>query len=349
MEQRPTVIQDFCSRAQVRFSAFFHGHSVLTKERYGTPHMTTKVMHSYRPNVAAGEDGLRRDGQVSRSRTSTRSLIDPISSPLGSPGSPQTEELWHHRGALFRPVSTLAPDPRLETQMDHRSRGSFSICQEGPSLVKKSKEERYCLPTVMNRQIRYKIIGSLVSGSLLILLLTIYLALAVSGSISDQSVHIVMIILILFVTMLFCHFLIRLCMLSIRLRDRTKRRVKRVLRPADDEELAQPQTPIPIILARDEEMGLHGTGNGNNSNSPVQPPPPAYGVWRSSVRADPDLIHWQRIDRQSLRQCEGDTPDLAQHPAMRPPSYHPQEAEASSSIYSASPLPILQPVAYRWE
>lgn len=308
MEQRPTVIQDFCSRAQVRFSAFFHGHSVLTKERYGTPHMTTKVMHSYRPNVAAGEDGLRRDGQVSRSRTSTRSLIDPISSPLGSPGSPQTEELWHHRGALFRPVSTLAPDPRLETQMDHRSRGSFSICQEGPSLVKKSKEERYCLPTVMNRQIRYKIIGSLVSGSLLILLLTICesltassgfwltqcldLALAVSGSISDQSVHIVMIILILFVTMLFCHFLIRLCMLSIRLRDRTKRRVKRVLRPADDEELAQPQTPIPIILARDEEMGLHGTGNGNNSNSPVQPPPPAYGVWRSSVVSaeQPDIL-----------------------------------------------------------
>ncbi|KAL8939561.1 MAG: hypothetical protein Q9216_003292 [Gyalolechia sp. 2 TL-2023] len=151
--------------------------------------------------------------------------------------------------------------------------------------------------------------------------------------------------------MLFCHFLIRLCMLNFRLRDRTKRCIRRAPSAADDEDLAQPQTPIPVILARDEELGLHeaDSDNDNSSGRPVQPPPPAYGVWRSSVRANPDLIHWQRTNRPSLRQCEGETPDLAQHPAMRPPSYYPHEPEASSSLYSASPLPILQPVAYRWE
>jgi hypothetical protein len=26
------------------------------------------------------------------------------------------------------------------------------------------------------------------------------------------------------------------------------------------------------------------------------PPPPAYGLWRSSVRVDPNLLHWQRVD-----------------------------------------------------
>ncbi|KAI4172012.1 MAG: hypothetical protein LQ343_003921 [Gyalolechia ehrenbergii] len=149
--------------------------------------------------------------------------------------------------------------------------------------------------------------------------------------------------------MLFCHFLIRLCMLNLRLRNRTKRHIKGVPSAADDEELARPQTPIPVILARDEEIGLHENSSQNDSIRSMQPPPPAYGVWRSSVRADPDLIHWQRTDRRSLRQCEGETPDLAQHPAMRPPSYYPREPQASSSLYSASPLPILQPVAYRWE
>lgn len=72
-------------------------------------------------------------------------------------------------------------------------------------------------------------------------------------------------------------------MLSLHLRDRTKPRIKKVHSPADDEEPAQPQAPIPIILARDEELGLHRTDNENDDTSPVQPPPPAYGVWRSSV------------------------------------------------------------------
>ncbi|KAL9029442.1 MAG: hypothetical protein Q9196_002317 [Gyalolechia fulgens] len=281
--QRPKMVEDFCTRAQARFSAFFHGHSVITKERYGTPHVKTKAMNSYRPRVAVAEDGLRRDGPGSRSRTSTRSLIDPISSPLCSPVSPQTEELWHYRGAFFRPVSTIVPGPRVEAQIDHRSRGSFPAHHEGPSQARKLKEERRCVPTVTDRQIKYKIIGSLISGTLLVLLLTIYLGLAVSGSISDKSVHVIMIVLILFLTMLFCHFLIRLCMLSLRLRDRTKRRIKRVPSAADDEELAQPQSPIPVILARDEELGLHEGGSDNDSIKPVQPPPPAYGVWRSSV------------------------------------------------------------------
>ncbi|KAL8716661.1 MAG: hypothetical protein Q9225_006031 [Loekoesia sp. 1 TL-2023] len=156
-----------------------------------------------------------------------------------------------------------------------------------------------------------------------------------------------MIVFILAITMIFCHFLIRLCMLSFRLRLRGRRRIERVPSIADEEDYAQPETPIPVILARDEELGLHDTGSDNDSVRPVQHPPPAYGLWRSSVRANPDFIHWQRADR-SLRQCEGDTPDLAQHPAMRPPSYHSGEHEASSSLYSASPLPMLQPVAYRW-
>ncbi|KAL8958546.1 MAG: hypothetical protein Q9193_004417 [Seirophora villosa] len=168
--------------------------------------------------------------------------------------------------------------------------------------------------------------------------------------------HVVMIVFTLVLTMILCHFIIRLCMLCFRFRARVLRRERErscTMDEGADEDYAQPETPIPIILARDEELGLHDDASADSDSvRPVQHPPPAYGLWRSSVRANPDLIHWQRNDGSLLRQCEGETPDLAQHPAMRPPTYHSREPlrepEAASSVYSASPLPMLQPVAYRW-
>lgn len=58
---------------------------------------------------------------------------------------------------------------------------------------------------------------------------------------------------------------------------------------------ANPQTPIPVILQRDEELGLHHShgdyddeddlyGNDDEQKEVhIPPPPPAYGLWRSSV------------------------------------------------------------------
>lgn len=59
----------------------------------------------------------------------------------------------------------------------------------------------------------------------------------------------------------------------------------RSTRPANEheEEFAQPETPIPVILARDEEMGLHDGASDNEVTEVIQHPPPAYGLWRSSV------------------------------------------------------------------
>ncbi|KAL8859151.1 MAG: hypothetical protein Q9178_004414 [Gyalolechia marmorata] len=147
--------------------------------------------------------------------------------------------------------------------------------------------------------------------------------------------------------MIFSHFLIRLSMLSLRPLVRGERRVQRAPALADGEEYAQPDTPIPIILARDEELGLNDTSSDEESVRPIQHPPPAM---EKDVdlhkRADPDLIHWQRTDR-SIRQCEGETPDLAQHPALRPPSYHSREHQATSSLYSASSVAMPQPLRFR--
>ncbi|KAI4128528.1 MAG: hypothetical protein LQ338_002698 [Usnochroma carphineum] len=347
-QQRPTTVEKLCSGAQSRFSAFFHGQSVLTRERYRTAQVGLKAANSYRTREHSERDGLRRAGPVSRSRTSTRSVID---SPISNPGSPHTEELWQYRGAFFRPVSTLGPAPRVTTVIRGGVEDRNTTRHERLLLCRKPKHKRGCFAAIEDRHIKHKIVGSLISGSLLVLFLTIYLALAVSGSIQSTNFHVVMIVFTLVLTMVFCHFLIRLCMLSFRIRLRERRRTEREPSVMDEDGYAQPETPIPIILARDEELGLHDNASDNDSIRPVQHPPPAYGQWRSSVRADPDLIHWQQTDH-SMRQCEERTPDLAQHPAMRPPTYHSREQlrepEASSSLYSASPLPMLQPVAFRW-
>lgn len=50
-----------------------------------------------------------------------------------------------------------------------------------------------------------------------------------------------------------------------------------------------------MVLARDEEMGLHDGDDGrveheegeDDIDNELQPPPPAYGLWRSSVVCAP--------------------------------------------------------------
>ncbi len=69
----------------------------------------------------------------------------------------------------------------------------------------------------------------------------------------------------------------------------------------------RPIVPIRVHLARDEEEGPMNTGDEIEHEDGVEdaeknilpPPPPAYGLWRSSVRADPNLLHWQRNEHQS--------------------------------------------------
>ena len=95
-------------------------------------------------------------------------------------------------------------------------------------------------------------------------------------------------------TIFFCHSLIRLCML--------------ILHPEADRPAIpnmagpdgiHPEQPIRVHLARDEELGgADAASDLHDAEKPptVAMPPPAYGLWRSSVRVDPNLLHWQRAD-----------------------------------------------------
>lgn len=109
------------------------------------------------------------------------------------------------------------------------------------------------------------------------------LALRISKSIEAKVWNVILIILILFNTIICCHYLIRLCMLALRARQQD--RTGRVPREAGQNGFAQPQRPIRVILARDEELGLHDEEGPISSSvpPPPPPPPPAYGLWRCSV------------------------------------------------------------------
>lgn len=60
----------------------------------------------------------------------------------------------------------------------------------------------------------------------------------------------------------------------------TELRPDRVPSRAGPLSYAQPEQPIPVVLARDEENAVEDSAEGNKK---VAPPPPAYGLWRSSV------------------------------------------------------------------
>lgn len=73
----------------------------------------------------------------------------------------------------------------------------------------------------------------------------------------------------------------------------------------------------------------------NKSPSPIANPPPAYGRWRGSVRANPDLLHWQAIpspiddDAQELPSPTYEEAMLAQRTG--PPSYVTRESPARTA------------------
>jgi len=94
---------------------------------------------------------------------------------------------------------------------------------------------------------------------------------------------VLLILIILFVTIFFCHGLIRLCMLIVRGGGGGRNN------SGDDEDrlaampqmfgpggYAIPRQPIRVVLARDEEAaGIESEATKAN--------PPAYGLWRESV------------------------------------------------------------------
>ncbi|KAI1408315.1 hypothetical protein F5Y13DRAFT_110517 [Hypoxylon sp. FL1857] len=190
----------------------------------------------------------------------------------------------------------------------------------------------FCFPWVRSRRIRSQILRCFVAGVFLLVMLAVYLALSITKNINTSEFTVLLILVILFATIFFCHSLIRICMLIVKPPnedDEERRSLPRLMEPGG---YAVPRRPIHVILARDEEAAGMDTAN--------KLQPPAYGLWRESVRVDPDRLYWQRNDQAPTEggEEEHSRPETAH---TRPPSYASEDGVAY--VVEARPRSMVPP------
>lgn len=122
--------------------------------------------------------------------------------------------------------------------------------------------------------------------------------------------------------------------------DREHRNIARDLEMQRDENgYAIPAQPVPITFAEATPTSYvapdySSHSRGGTPGEVIPPPPPAYGIWRESVRVDPNRIYWARnpdAETAPIRAQHTDTlamlegrigAEEAARPALRrPPSY----------------------------
>ncbi|TWU72029.1 hypothetical protein ED733_001072 [Metarhizium rileyi] len=184
----------------------------------------------------------------------------------------------------------------------------------------------FCFPRVRSRRVRSQILTCFVSGVFLATLLAVYLGLALTNRIARGEVTIMIILIILSATMFFCYSVIRLCVLVSRGDRARRRRLPEMMGPGG---YVVPPKPIPVVLARDEEAA------GIESET-AQSRPPAYGLWRESVRVDPNRLFWQRNE---AAEPVPQRPETRASP--RPPSY--ASDDGISYVVEARPRSMAPP------
>ncbi|KAK2600187.1 hypothetical protein QQS21_005061 [Conoideocrella luteorostrata] len=183
-----------------------------------------------------------------------------------------------------------------------------------------------CFPWVKSRRVRSQILTCLVSGIFLASLLAVYLGLALTNHIARGELTIMIILVILSATMFFCYSVLRLCVLVSRGDRYRRRRSPEMLGPGG---YVVPPKPIHVVLARDEEAaGIESEA------SKVEPP--AYGLWRESVRVDPNRLFWQRNES-----ADAVPPRPETRTGARPPSY--ASDDGISYVVEARPRSIAPP------
>ncbi|KAH9880752.1 hypothetical protein IAQ61_001046 [Plenodomus lingam] len=242
-----------------------------------------------------------------RAQHSAGSYIGAITPPQ-DPQEPQLVYGRHPADVPLSPHQDSYADPESQQLADeihgrrhrrrHRRRRHTNRTKQ---FVRRRRDGSTSVVSVKRRgtAARAKLLACIISGTFLATVLAVYLAIALTNRNLGQEVHILFIMVLLAITIFFCHSLIRLCML--------------ILNPPREEDRPhipsmngpdgfKPIVPIRVHLARDEESAIADSSLDSQTEIPdvekdiIPPPPPAYGLWRSSVRADPNLLHWQRAD-----------------------------------------------------
>ncbi|KAF7122794.1 hypothetical protein CNMCM5793_000904 [Aspergillus hiratsukae] len=241
----------------------------------------------------------------------------PSGSGLNATVSPDTPPAPHIPVNQPRPADSSnandewPSDARLtrETQFE-RSRGE---------AARSSQQKRSCMSTLRDRSIRRRLYTLIPATVFLLAIIAFYLAIN-SATHLGQEIHILLIFMILILSIIFCHALIRFAMEVLQDRGSTFAR-NRIPSRVGPMGYAQPDRPIPVMLAGDEEALVESD---SAVREKVTAPPPAYGLWRSSVRINPDLLYWRRLEDNELPPAavNGIERRSNRKPSLpRPPSY----------------------------
>ncbi|PWW75665.1 hypothetical protein C7212DRAFT_205118, partial [Tuber magnatum] len=138
------------------------------------------------------------------------------------------------------------------------------------------------------------------------------LGLALSRDLGlGQEWHVLLVLTILVATMFFCHALVRLCIMATNPGrfQRLSRNFTRIPSVAGPNGYANPREPIRI----------HAPYGADHT----KPPPPVYGLWRCSVRVNPDQFYWVRRTSAGVPTTPGgrEHSNRDNRTTTRPPSY----------------------------
>jgi len=116
-----------------------------------------------------------------------------------------------------------------------------------------------------------------------------------------------------------------------------------------DDSLYAPNAAIRVHLCRDEDLKnkkLHtphvsdySSNNVSQISVALPSPPPAYGAWRCSVRADPDLLHWHKVDATAGDLAATTEPEFMEEIPLSPTvveAWRQQDAVLSQSAVRVS-------------
>ena len=110
------------------------------------------------------------------------------------------------------------------------------------------------------------------------LIMVLDIAFTASHAHLGRELNILLIFMLLILAIVFCHSFVRFVLAIARGPIVINRnRIPSQLGPGG---YAEPDRPIPVVLPADEESMAECEGN---TREKVAPPPPAYGLWRSSV------------------------------------------------------------------
>lgn len=239
----------------------------------------------------------------------------PGDSGLNATVSPDTPHMPHSPVNLLRPADSS--DSNGEWPSEARSTRQTQFEGSRREAAPYSQQKRSCMPALKDRVIRRRLYTLIPTTVFLLAIIAFYLAVR-SATLLGQEIHILLIFMILILSIIFCHALIRFAMEILQDRRSTVAR-NRVPSRVGPMGYAQPDRPIQVTLAGDEEALVDGA-----VREKVTTPPPAYGLWRSSVRINPDLLYWRRVEENEIPPAAiNDTQRRSnRNPSIpRPPSY----------------------------